>query len=193
MARHDRDFRPDREGSGLLGQLYLTRKQRLSALKWLLYSLVILVFSVVQDVMLSSLDIYGATTDLVPCGILMICVLEGAENGSLFTLLAATVYLFSGTAPGVHIVALLPVLGVLAAIFRQNYLRKGFFTTLFCVGAMVLVYELAVFGVALFVEQTYAARLPVALITAGLSCLVIPFVYPILVSIGKIGGETWKE
>ncbi|MBR2889709.1 MAG: hypothetical protein IKC09_05475 [Oscillospiraceae bacterium] len=193
MARHDKDFRPDREDSGLWGQLYLTKKQRLSAAKWLLYSLVVLALSVVQDVMLSSLDLRGATTDLVPCAILTVCILEGADSGSLFSLLAATVYLFSGTAPGVHVVVLLPLLGVIASVFRQNYLRKSFFTTVLCAGAMVLVYELTVFGVALFVEQTYAARVTVALITAGLSCLAIPLLYPILVSIGKIGGETWKE
>ena len=78
---------------------------------------------------------------------------------------------------------------------RYNSMVCGpfFFTTVLCAGAMVLVYELTVFGVALFVEQTYAARVTVALITAGLSCLAIPLLYPILVSIGKIGGETWKE
>ena len=193
MARNNRDFRPDKERSGLLSQLYLTRKQRLSAAKWLLYGLVVLVLSVIQDVMLCKLDIFGAATDLVPCAILTVCILEGAESGSLFSLIAATVYLFSGTAPGFHIVALLPLLGVISSIFRQNYLRKGLVSTFFCTGVMVLVYEIVIFAVALFVEQTYAARFSVALITAGLSCLVIPILYPILVSIGKIGGETWKE
>ena len=31
------------------------------------------------------------------------------------------------------------------------------------------------------------------LLTAALTLLVLPAVYPILMSIGKIGGETWKE
>ena len=193
MGRFNKDFRPDKEGTGLIDALYLTKKQRLSATKWLLYSLVVLILSVVQDVMLCKMDIYGSTTDLVPVAIVAICILEGAESGSVFCLCAATVYLFSGTAPGVHIVALIPALGITLSIFRQNYLRKGFSATLLCTGAAILAYEVCIFGVALFVEQTHPGRFMTSLITAGLDFLVIPLLYPILVSIGKIGGETWKE
>ena len=193
MAKYDKDFRPDKEGTGLAGQFYLTKKQRLSTLKWLLYGTVVLVLSVIQDVMLCRLDLYGGTTDLVPCAIFVICVIESAEHGSLFCLIAATMYLFSGTSPGVHIVALIPFLGVVTSIFRQNYLRKGFSATFLCAGAAVLVYELIIFAVALFVAQTHTGRLPAALVTGALSLLVIPALYPILVSISKIGGETWKE
>ena len=193
MAGFDKDFRPDKLGSGLVSRLYLTKKQRLSATKWLLYSLVVLVLSVIQDVLLCRLDILGGTTDLVPCAIFAVCILEGAESGSLFCLLSATVYLFSGTAPGYHIVALIPFLGVMVSIFRQNYLRKGFSATVLCAGAATLAYELIVFAVALFVEQTHTGRFTAALVTVGLDFLVLPVLYPIVASISKIGGETWKE
>lgn len=193
MAKYDKDFRPDREGTGLVSRLYLTKKQRMSLVKWLLYSLVVLALSVVQDVMLSRVTLFGSTTDLVPCAIFAICILEGADSGSLFCLIASTVYLFSGTAPGIHIVVLIPFLGVMTSLFRQNYLRKGFFATWVCAAASVMAYELAVFAMALFVEQTHTGRFFTALVTGGLDCLVIPLLYPIFVSIGKIGGETWKE
>ncbi len=193
MAKYDKDFRPDKEGTGLVDQLYLTRKQRLSATKWLLYGLVVLVCSVVQDVMLSRVDLFGATTDLVPALILTVCILEGAESGSLFSLILSILYLFSGTSPGVHVIALIPFLGVITSIFRQNYLRKGFSATLLCAGTAVMAYELTVYAAALFLGLTHAGRFGVACVTGGLSCLVIPLTYPILVSIGKIGGETWKE
>lgn len=193
MAKFDKEFRPDREGPGLLSRLYLTKKQRLSAAKWLLYSLVVLILSVIQDVMLSRVTFFGSTTDLVPCALFAVCILEGAESGSLFCLIAATVYLFSGTAPGVHIIVLIPFLGVVTSIFRQNFLRKGFSATFLCAGTAIMLYEMAVFAVALFVEQTHPGRFHTALITGGLDCAVLPLLYPILVSIGKIGGETWKE
>lgn len=193
MARFAKDFRPDREGPSLLSRLYLTKHQRLSAAKWLLYSLVVLILSVVQDVILCQVSLFGSTTDLVPCAIFVICILEGAESGSLFCLIAATVYLFSGTAPGVHIIILIPFLGVVTSLFRQNYLRKGFSATLLCAGAAILVYEVLAFALALFVQQTHPGRFFTALVTAGLDCLVIPLLYPFLVSIGKIGGDTWKE
>lgn len=193
MAKKNYEFRPDRTGSGILSRLYLTRLQRLSAMKWLLYSLVVLILSVLQDVLLCRMDIWGATTDLVPCAVLMVCVLEGAEHGSLFCLITALIYLFSGSSPGYHVLVLLPVLGVGASIFRQSLLRKSFSATILCAGAALFLYELAIFAMALFLNLTHAGRFSVALITGGLTLAVMPILYPILVSIGKIGGETWKE
>ena len=193
MANKNYEFRPDKSGSGLLSRLYLTRLQRLSALKWLLYSLVVLVSSVLQDVLLCDLYVWGATTDLVPCAVLMICVLEGADSGSLFCLITALVYLFSGSSPGYHILVLLPVLGVGASIFRESLLRKSFSATVLCAGAALILYELIIFGMALFLNLTHPGRFSVVMITWALSFAVMPLLYPILVSIGKIGGETWKE
>ena len=193
MARFAKDFRPDREGPSLLSRLHLTKTQRLSAATWLLYSLVVLVLSVVQDVILCQVNLFGSTTDLVPCAIFAICILEGAESGSLFCLIAATLYLFSGTAPGVHVVILIPFFGVVASLFRQNFLRKGFSATLLCASVAIFVYEVLAFALALFVQQTHPGRFFTALVTSGLDCLVIPLLYPVLVSIGKIGGDTWKE
>ena len=193
MARFAKDFRPDREGPSLLSRLHLTKTQRLSAAKWLLYSLVVLVLSVVQDVIMCQVNLFGSTTDLVPCAIFAICIMEGAESGSLFCLIAATLYLFSGTAPGVHVVILIPFFGVVASLFRQNFLRKGFSATLLCASVAIFVYEVLAFALALFVQQTHPGRFFTALVTSGLDCLVIPLLYPVLVSIGKIGGDTWKE
>ena len=193
MANKNYEFRPDKTGSGLLSRLYLTRIQRLSLLKWTLYSLVLLILSVLQDVLLCRLDLWGATTDLVPCAIFTICVLEGAENGSLFCLISALIYLYSGSSPGFHVLVLLPFLGVGASIFRQSLLRKSFGATLLCAGTVTMLYELAIFAMALFLEQTHPGRFAVALITGGVTLAVTPLLYPILVSIGKIGGETWKE
>lgn len=193
MAKKNYEFRPDKSGSGILSRLYLTRLQRLSALKWLLYSLVVLILSVLQDVLLCRMDIWGATTDLVPCAVLMVCVLEGAEHGSLFCLITALIYLFSGSSPGYHVLVLLPVLGVGASIFRQSLLRKSFSATVLCAGTALFLYELAIFAMALFLNLTHPGRFSVALITGGLTLAVMPILYPILVSIGKIGGETWKE
>ena len=193
MAKKNYEFRPDKTGSGLLGRLYLTRLQRLSVLKWALYSLVLLILSVLQDVLLCRVSIFGATTDLVPCGVFMVCLLEGAEHGSLFSLIGALVYLFSGSSPGYHVLVLLPFLAVGAAIFRESLLRKSFSSTFLCVSISTTLYELVIFAMALFLKLTHAGRFHVALITTGLTVCAIPILYPIMVSISKIGGETWKE
>ena len=97
------EFREDKPRSGLLSKLYLTQKQRLQLLKWALYALVLVVLSVVQDVLLSRFSIFGTTTELVPCGIFLIVVAEGMETGSVFSLIAACCYLFSGSAAGNYV------------------------------------------------------------------------------------------
>jgi hypothetical protein len=62
-----------------------------------------------------------------------------------------------------------------------------------CTAAAVVCYQLAVFFIGLFLELTTLGRLPGFLITAGLSLLAVPALYPVTLAIGKIGGEVWKE
>ena len=120
-----KEFKADKPKSGFLSKLYLTPLQRKGLLKWVLYSLLLILLSVLQDVVLSRLRLFGATTDLVPCGIILICILEGAESGSIFALIASALYLFSGTAPGPYSLVFLTALAIGTSIFRQAYLQKG--------------------------------------------------------------------
>lgn len=187
------EFKPDKPHSGFLGKLYLTPGQRRTLLKWILYALALLVLALLQDVILSRVRLLGATTDLVPCAIILICILEGAESGSVFALIASLFYLFSGTAPGSYAMVLLTALAVFLCVFRQAYLQQGFSSALLCTVGALLVYELAVFAIGLFLELTVPTRITGFLITAGLSCLAIPFLYPLFLAIQSIGGKTWKE
>ena len=187
------DFKPDKPRSGLLNKLYLTQKQRRTFLKWLLYSLVLLILSVLQDVILCRLRFFGASTDLVPCGIFLICVLEGMQRSSIFCLVASALYLYSGTAPGAYCVALITFLAVLTAFLRQSYLQKSFSAVMLCMMLAMLLYELAVFGITLFLNLTVLARLGTACLTGLFSTLAAAVLYPVVQAIGTIGGETWKE
>lgn len=188
-----KEFRPDAHRHDLLGKLLLTKKQRLTATRWLLYSLVCLLALLVQDVVMSRVTILGTTTDLVPCFILAVCILQGAESGCVFVLVSGLIYYFSGSAPGVWCIPILTAAGVVAAIFRQAYLRKGLSTLMLCLTGSMVLYELSNFGIALFLNYTRADRLLAFAVTALLSVVAVPAFYPILMSIGKIGGETWKE
>ena len=187
------EFRPDKTGSGILNKLYFTQKQRLSLLKWLLYGVVLLVLSVVQDVILCQVRLFGATTELVPCGIFLICILEGAERGSVFALISSMLYLFSGSAGGPYSIVLITALGIVAASFRQGYLQKGFSATMLCTCGAMILYEIMTFFMVLFLGLTNFARFGGFCITAALSLLAAPVLYPIAKAIGTIGGETWKE
>lgn len=188
-----KDFQPDRTGSGFLSKLYLTRRQRQSILKWGLYALLLVVLSVLQDVLLCRLRLFGATTELVPCGILMICLAEGMEYGSVFSLIAACLYLFSGSSAGYHTIVLLTFLCVFLTYFRQSCLRKGFSATMLCTAAGVLAYQLLAFLFCVIFGQTRLVRIGSALITGLLTLLCAPILYPLIRGISTIGGEAWKE
>lgn len=194
MARYKKyEFRPDTPRTDILGKILLTRKQRQTLLRWVLFSGVCLAGLLMQDVVMSRVRILGATTDLVPCLIFCICILQGADSGCVFALCASLIYYFSGSAPGVACIPLITALAVFAATFRQAYLRQGITALLLCLGVCLLVYELITFCIAVFLLQTQISHIGTALLTAGLSFLAAPIVYPILIPIGKIGGETWKE
>lgn len=188
-----KEFKSDKPHSGFWGKLYLTKKQRKELLKWSLYGALLLLLSLLQDVVLCRIHLLGATTELVPVGIFLICILEGAESGSIFALVSSLLYLFSGTAAGPYSMVFITALAVGVTIFRQAYLQKGVAAAILCAGVAMFVYEILQFLMGLFLGLTIPVRLLGFVITASLSVIAIPLLYPIALSIGTIGGETWKE
>lgn len=187
------EFKPDKLGGSLWQKLYLTKQQRRSILRWTLYALVLLTLSVLQDVILSRFRLFGATTDLIPPAIFVICMVEGAHHSCIFSLIASMLYLFSGTAPGYYSMVLIPVLAIFASLAQQAFLQRGFGATLLCAGTALLIYEVLTFLFGLFLELTLPGRFWGFLITTGLSLPSIILLYPICKSIKAIGGEAWKE
>lgn len=193
MANKKYEFKPDRERGSVLNKLLLTRRQRLILLRWLLVAAVLVVLSLLQDVILCHLDIFGATTDLIPCAIFLICMMLGVETGSVFALISACLYQFSGSGPGYYIIAVITVLCICAVMFRQSFLRKGFWSCVTCAAVCHMVYELIIFFVALVLGQTTFARILVPVFTGVLSLFLLPILYPTIRAIEKIGGEAWKD
>ena len=193
LLKRKRDFKPDRTGKGLLNKLYLTPRQRLTILKWTLLGLFLLVLSLVQDVLLCQLSVFGATTDLVSAGILLTVMILQPDQGSVFALVSSTIYYFSGSAAGPYCIGLLTVLSLMLNIFRHAFLRRSFGSIILCAGTGMLVYQLIIYCVGLFLGFTTAARFTVFLVTALLSVAVMPILYPAFQAVGKIGGESWKE
>ncbi len=192
MAKKN-EFKPDRPYSNWFSRMMPTRKQRKTFFKWMMYLLVLLILSVLQDVVLSNVRLAGATTDLVPCAIFLFCILEGTERGSVFALVSALLYVFSGSSPGIVSLVLITFIAILTSVFRQAYLQKGFGTAMLCVSAAMFLYEITVFLTGVAMGLTYWGRYYGFLITAALSLIAAPVLYPIGLSIGGIGGETWKE
>lgn len=193
MAKRKYEFRPDKSGTNLLNKLYLTPKQRLSILRWVLYTVILVVLSVIQDVILCKAELFGAATDLVPCAIILICVELGAEKSAVFSLIAALLYQFSGTAPGYYVIGLIPVLGILAAVARQSFFRKSLSSTMLCACAAVILYEMGIFAFGLLFQNTTLTRVTRFLTTSVLSLLSYPILYPLTTAVEKIGEKTWKD
>lgn len=193
MAKRKYEFRPDKHRTDIFGKLYLTPTQRMTLLRWVLHSAILLVFSLIQDVVLCKADFFGTTTDLVPCAIMIISVQLGGERGSIFTLIAAILYKFSGSAPGYYVIGLIPVLGILAAVLRQALFRRSFSSVILCAGIATILYEIGIFAFGLLFQHTTAQRFFSFLITGGLSLLTYPILYPVTKAIEKIGDRTWKD
>lgn len=187
------EFKPDRIGNNIFKKLVLTKRQQLQLLKWSLHALLCLAALVVQDAMLSTLRFSGATTDLAVCAILLVGLYEGTENGSLFVLIASTVYVLSGSAPGTYVIAMLSFLAVGLTLLRQTVWRRNFGSILLCVCSGIMVYELALFAVGLFIGSTILSRLGVFALTGFMTCIATLPLYPLVRLIGNIGGDSWKE
>ena len=85
------------------------------------------------------------------------------------------------------------LLSIAVTIFRQAYLQKGFGAALMCGAAAVFLYQLLEFVIALFLGLTILSRFGGFMLTAAMSAVTIPILYPIALSIESIGGQTWKE
>ncbi len=197
MARRKRrthyEFKPDIEGKNLPQLLHMTQLQRRMLLRWALYCAVCILMLVIQDVIMSRIHLFGATTDLAVSAILLIAIMEDSDNGGLFALLASMFYVFSGSAPGPYVIAFITVLALAAAIFRQLYWRRGFTSNVLCAAIAVMVYELSLYATGVFLGLTYFGRIGVFMLTGIYSCIALLPLYPLVRVIGKIGGETWKE
>lgn len=187
------EFKPDKPLVSWTSKLHLTKLQRASLLKWGLYALLLLVLSLLQDVVLCRFRLFGATTELVPCAIFIICLLEGSHTGSLFALISSCLYLFSGTPAGAYSMVLITALAIFTTIFRQGYLQEGFAATMLCVVFCMAVYEGATFLIGVLTGLTRIDRFIGFAVTTVLTLLSAPVLYPIVKSIGNLGGEAWRE
>lgn len=187
------DFKPDAQDSGLLKKLHMTQAQRNLYLKWGLYIAIIVVMTMIQDVIMSQVRLFGATTDLAVCAILLITVIEGVDVGSIFVLIASCLYYFSGSSPGPMSVGLMTFLGIGACLFRQMYWHRNRGSIVLCAGLALMLYELGNFTVGIFSELTRWDRLGTFATTGLLSIAVMIPLYSLINRIGQIGGNTWKE
>ena len=191
--RRDTDFRPDSLENSFFEKIYMTKLQRLHFLKWVSLILLCIGLLVVQDVIMSRITIFGATTDLVPCVLLLITLMEGIDVGSIFILISSVLYQFSGFSPGPFSIGLMSIFGILATLFRQAYWHRNKSSLILCAGLALMLYEIGVYVAGVVLGLTNWYRFPVFLITGVLSWMIMIPLYPLIDRIGQIGGSTWRE
>jgi len=191
--RDNLDFKPDVQKATWVKTARLTKLQQLRLTRWLLYVLTVVACLVLQDVLMSQFSIFGATTDLPACAILLITVIEGTDIGSLFVLIASVLYYFSGNAPTAFCIGLLTFFGIGATLFRQMFWHRSKGSIILCSAIALTGYELGLFVVGMGSGLTHWGRLPAFALTAVFSCLVLIPLYSLIYKIGLIGGNTWKE
>jgi len=191
--RRDLDFKPDVQKATWIKTARLTKQQQLRLTRWALYILTVVASVVLQDVIMSQFSIFGATTDLPACAILLITVLEGTEIGSIFVLMASTLYYFSGNAPTAWCIFLMSVFGIGATLFRQMFWHRSKGSIILCTAIALTGYELGLFTVGIMTALTHWGRIPAFTLTAVFSCLALIPLYSLIYKIGLIGGNTWKE
>lgn len=192
MARRKYEFQPDRPQVSILDKLYLTRTQRFSLLRWTLHALVVVVASLLQDVMLCRMSIFGATTDLVPGAIFTLTMLLGCERGCVFALVAGALFEFSGMGPGFYAIALIPVMAIGLSMLQQTALRKSISADLLTATVAIMLYELIIFIIGVATGETAMFRLISAAATGVMTVLCSYLLYPIFTAIEKIGGNPWN-
>lgn len=187
------EFKPDGPRVSPLKTLRFTHLQWLHTLRWLCYIGICVLCLVIQDSIMSRVSILGATTDLAVAAMLLITVIEGCDVGSVFILIASTVYYFSGSAPGPYCVALLTLLGMCATLFRQLVWHRSRGSIILCAGLAAVAYEIGLYVVGIFMGLTRWYRFPRFLITGGLTVAAMIPLYFFIYRSGQIGGYTWKE
>ena len=193
LQRKRVDFKPDNAGGRWSGLLHMTNAQRDTWLKWGSYVVICVLLCMIQDVIMSKVHIFGATTDLVVSAIVLITVMQGVEVGSLFVFIASLVYYFTGSSPGPYSIILLTVFGIAASMFRQLYLHRGLIAITFCAGVALMLYEVGTCLIGIFMGLTYWSRIFSFLVTGIMSWAFMLALYPVLHRIGLIGGNIWKE
>ena len=191
--RDSLDFKPDVQKGTWIKTAKLTKLQQLRLARWALYVLTVIACLVLQDVLMSQFSIFGATTDLPACAILLITVMEGTEIGSIFVLIASTLYYFSGNAPTAWCIGLMTFFGIGATLFRQMFWHRSKGSIILCSSIAITLYEIGLFAVGIGSVLTHWGRLPAFALTAVFSCLALIPLYSLIYKIGLIGGNIWKE
>ena len=158
-------------------------------LMWALYAALFLFALLIQTMALGRTRFFGVKLDLIPVVVVCVCLFCGHEAGGLFGLMAGCFWFLTGAEDGSLAIVTLTVCGILAGYLCGHVLPRRFGSCLIlCLGALLL-HEGARFLLQFYLGGAGAALSLWVPVTAGLSLLGCPVIYPLAKVIGKVGGR----
>ena len=184
------DERPLRQ----LQKLRITRQQWKIILKWALYAAAFLLTLVIQGVILSRRPLFGIKVNLVPYFVGCVCIIEGADSGSVFAMIVSFAWALAGADLGFVSILVLTLGGMGLGIAMENLLREHIVTCIVCCFVLCLVHESAIYLLRLFLH-TVTARQYFRILVPGVllgipSCPVFYYLFRLIHRVG--GGSTWN-
>ena len=177
-----------------LQKLRITRQQWKIIFKWALYTCAFIATVVIQGVILSRHGLFGVKVNLVPYFVGCVCIIEGADSGSVFALIVSLAWALSGGDLGFVSILVLTLGGMGLGIAMENLLRDHIGTCVVCCFALCLVHESAIFLLRLFLH-TVTARQYFRILVPGVllgipSCPVFYYLFRLIHRVE--GGPKWS-
>lgn len=172
-------------------KLHITRSQWRIFLKWALYAAAFVATVVVQSVILSRLPVFDAKVNLVPYFIGCVCLIEGADSGSIFALITSLVWALSGGDLGYVSILVLTCGGMGIGLLVKRFLRLQLLTCIICCLLLSLCHESVIFLLRLFLKTATAQqyfRILIPGVLLGIpSC---PVFFYLFRAIHRVGGSS---
>ena len=141
-----------------------------------------------QTVVFGHLRVWGVKLSLLPVAVVCIAMHTGHEGGGLFGLLAALVWQFTGADDGSLALISFTLCGILAGWLCDSVCARRAAVALGLSLAALVLHEGAAFLMKFYLESADFSLIRWVPLTALLSVLACPVLYPLAKAIGKVGG-----
>lgn len=160
-----------------------------NTLMWVLYAVLFLFVLLVQTMVFGRTRFFGVKLNLIPVVIVCVSLWAGHEASGLFGLAAGFLWFLTGADDGSLSIVTFTVCGILASWLCANVFPRRFGSALIlCLGALLL-HEGVFFLLKYYLEEAAFSMALWVPVTAGLSVLSCPVIYPLAKAIGKAGGR----
>ena len=158
-------------------------------LMWVLYGVLFLAVMLLQTTVFGRVRFYGVKLNLLPVTVVCIAMFVGHEAGGLFALIAAVVWALTGADSAALSIVSLTLTAIFAGWLCDSLFPRRFLPALLLALAAVLLHAAADFLLKYYLSGADWSLLRWVPVTAGLSVLACPVLYPLAKAIGKVGGN----